>query len=134
MYFNLRKEWLLFFTAQSHLLRKVVDPATGRFYLGLFLSIADNSQVSFMAIVFILIWWQLLYGKCTVCWISVLCVLFFQFCVYEVIAAKEGIILSQISFSYFKKVRLLCNYPDRNELVLVHNNNNEQCSHKLFYA
>lgn len=60
--------------------------------------------------------------------------LFFQFCVYEVIAAKEGIILSQISFSYFKKVRLLCNYPDRNELVLVHNNNNEQCSHKLFYA
>ena len=61
--------------------------------------------------------------------------LFFQFCVYEVIAAKEGIILSQISFSYFKKVRLLCNnYPDRNELVLVHDNNNEECSYKLFYA
>ncbi|CAH3174338.1 unnamed protein product [Porites lobata] len=59
--------------AQSHLLRKVVDPATGRFYLGLFLSIADNSQ----------------------------------FCVYEVIAAKEGIILSQISFSYFKKENLV---------------------------
>lgn len=45
---------LLFFAAQSHLLRKMVDVATGRFYLGLFLSIADNSQVSFMAIVFIL--------------------------------------------------------------------------------
>ena len=37
-----------FFTcpiAQSHLLRKVVDPTTGRLYLGLFLYLADNTQV-----------------------------------------------------------------------------------------
>lgn len=34
-----------FLTAQGHLLRKVVDPATGRFYLGLFLYVADNTQV-----------------------------------------------------------------------------------------
>lgn len=32
-------------TAQSHLLRKVVDPTTGRLYLGLFLYLADNTQV-----------------------------------------------------------------------------------------
>lgn len=32
-------------TAQSHLLRKVVDPATGRLYLGLFLYLAENTQV-----------------------------------------------------------------------------------------
>ncbi|XP_020630293.1 nuclear pore complex protein Nup160-like [Orbicella faveolata] len=30
--------------AQSHLLRKVVDPATGRLYLGLFLYLAENTQ------------------------------------------------------------------------------------------
>lgn len=32
------------FPAQSHLLCKVVDPLTGRFYLGLFLEVADNTQ------------------------------------------------------------------------------------------
>ena len=36
---------LLVLTAQSHLLRKVVDPTTGRLYLGLFLYLADNTQV-----------------------------------------------------------------------------------------
>ena len=36
---------IIFFTAQGHLLREVVDPATGRFYLGLFLYVADNTQV-----------------------------------------------------------------------------------------
>lgn len=34
-----------FFTAQGHLLRKVVDSVTGRFYLALFLYITDNTQV-----------------------------------------------------------------------------------------
>lgn len=36
---------LFVLTAQSHLLRKVVDPTTGRLYLGLFLYLADNTQV-----------------------------------------------------------------------------------------
>ena len=36
---------LLVLTAQSHLVRKVVDPTTGRLYLGLFLYLADNTQV-----------------------------------------------------------------------------------------
>ena len=36
---------LFVLTAQSHLLRKVVDPTTGRLYLGLFLYLAENTQV-----------------------------------------------------------------------------------------
>ena len=38
--------FLKFFSAaQGHLLRKVVDPSSGQFYLALFLYVGDNTQV-----------------------------------------------------------------------------------------
>ena len=40
--------FLKFFSAaQGHLLRKVVDPSSGQFYLALFLYVGDNTQVDY---------------------------------------------------------------------------------------
>ena len=36
-----------FSAAQGHLLRKVVDPSLGQFYLALFLYVGDNTQVDY---------------------------------------------------------------------------------------